>query len=370
MESADDYGESRITTQIFACLVLVFTFVIILKRFNLEEIFLQNFDAVHHVKSTPEVCVQEVCNPFLVTLSKQHRTNTEEGLNLELSLLKPGFVKLFWGANVEEFYKELEHPWEVLSSRIQDELFLEENKLEVSNYSERSQVCEKSAWHTTVPDKINQYNEAVPRKVYPVVVACTLEESVLDDVQIVIMLSVLHIKDPNLQLDSQVLLQFLITNDNKITTLQPFYVSTETSNRNTERRQYYSDSPFQQLNSGNLSSDITDTTGTTNNHGNAEETLNGHEDIDSCCVCQDAEMTIVLLPCRHGCVCSGCFVKLDKCPVCRDVFTSYFRLKDFSQQMSQPLREQNLGQPSVPHVIANNWWERFNERLNSYFGFT
>lgn len=151
---------------------------------------------------------------------------------------------------------------------------------------------------------------------------------------------------------------------------QPFYVSTETSNRNTERRQYYSDSPFQQLNSGNLSSDITDTTGTTNNHGNAEETLNGHEDIDSCCVCQDAEMTIVLLPCRHGCVCSGCFVKLDKCPVCRDVFTSYFRLKDFSQQMSQPLREQNLGQPSVPHVIANNWWERFNERLNSYFGFT
>lgn len=36
----------------------------------------------------------------------------------------------------------------------------------------------------------------------------------------VIMLSVLHIKDPNLQLDSQVLLQFLITNDNKITTLQ------------------------------------------------------------------------------------------------------------------------------------------------------
>lgn len=34
------------------------------------------------------------------------------------------------------------------------------------------------------------------------------------------MLSVLHIKDPDLHLDSQVLFQFLITNDNKITTLQ------------------------------------------------------------------------------------------------------------------------------------------------------
>uniref|UniRef100_A0A8W8HWN8 RING-type domain-containing protein n=1 Tax=Magallana gigas TaxID=29159 RepID=A0A8W8HWN8_MAGGI len=329
MESAED-GESK-TTQIFACLVLVFTFVIILKRFNLEEIFLQNFDAVHHVNSTSEVYVQEVCNPFHVTLSKQHRTSTEEGLNLELSLLKPGFVKLFWGANIEEFYKELKHPWEVLNSRIQNEFFLEDNKLKVSNYSERSQVCEKSLWHTTVPDKINQYSGAVPRTVYPVVVACTREEHVLDDVQI------------------------------------PFYVSTETSSRNNERRQYYSDSPFQQLNSGILSSDIINTT---DNHGNTQETLNDHEDVDSCCVCQDAEMTIVLLPCRHGCVCSGCVAKLDKCPVCRDVFTSYFRLKDFSQQMSQPLGEQNLGQPSGPHVIANNWWERFNERLNSYFGFT
>lgn len=144
-------------------------------------------------------------------------------------------------------------------------------------------------------------------------------------------------------------------------------MSTETSSRNNERRQYYSDSPFQQLNSGILSSDIINTT---DNHGNTQETLNDHEDVDSCCVCQDAEMTIVLLPCRHGCVCSGCVAKLDKCPVCRDVFTSYFRLKDFSQQMSQPLGEQNLGQPSGPHVIANNWWERFNGRLNSYFGFT
>lgn len=46
-------------------------------------------------------------------------------------------------------------------------------------------MCEKSAWHTIVPDKISQYSGAVPRTVYPVVVAFTLEEPVLDDVQIV-----------------------------------------------------------------------------------------------------------------------------------------------------------------------------------------
>jgi hypothetical protein len=34
------------------------------------------------------------------------------------------------------------------------------------------------------------------------------------------MLSVLHIKDTQVALDSQVLFQFLITNDDKVTTLQ------------------------------------------------------------------------------------------------------------------------------------------------------
>jgi len=36
---------------------------------------------------------------------------------------------------------------------------------------------------------------------------------------------------------------------------------------------------------------------------------------------------IILLPCRHLCVCRACFVQLtlDKCPVCRAPFTSYLR---------------------------------------------
>ena len=36
----------------------------------------------------------------------------------------------------------------------------------------------------------------------------------------------------------------------------------------------------------------------------------------------------ILLPCRHLCVCSGCFdllTPLDRCPVCRTSFSSYLR---------------------------------------------
>ncbi|XP_061173647.1 cell growth regulator with RING finger domain protein 1-like [Saccostrea echinata] len=338
--------------QIFLCILIVFTFVIVLKRLNWEEIFLQNINAVHHVKSTQEVSMREVFNPFHISLSNENRSSISDGLNLQLSLLKPGFVSLFWEAEIDEFYKELQHPWEVLYNRIQKELFLGDKKVDVSHYSQRSQKCENLEWHTEIPDRIKQHGKAPPRSTYPVVVACTLEEPVAGELQIVIMLSVLHIKDPQVQLDSQVLHQFLITNDNKITTLNPFFVSTENSSTETETRSYYSDSEFQQC------------TGV-----NSEGRLSSHIVFDTCCVCQDVEMTIVLLPCRHGCVCSECVNKLDKCPVCRDIFTSYFRVKDSNQQASISGQRNIEHTVNPPAVLGDIWWERLNNRLNSFCGF-
>jgi hypothetical protein len=130
--------------------------------------------------------------------------------------------------------------------------------------------------------------------------------------------------------------------------LQPYYVSTESSSTDTER-QCYSDSQFQQLNG--------------ENH---EEHVTSPVDLDSCCVCQSAEMTIVLLPCRHGCVCSTCVGKLDKCPVCREMFTSYFRIR--KQLVKEEQCSEHVASP--PTIASDSWWERLNEKLNSFFGFT
>ncbi|XP_048737260.2 cell growth regulator with RING finger domain protein 1-like isoform X2 [Ostrea edulis] len=338
--------------QIFAYILIALTFVIILKRFNWEEIILQNVNAVHHPKSTQEVHVQEVFNPFHIAFSSQFKSSIKDDLNLQLSLVKPAFVSLFWGAEIDEFYKEIQHPWQVLHGRIQEGLFLGEKKMGNTNYLEKSQICENSEWQIEIPVNVKQHSEASPRKTYPAVVACTLEEPLTEDLQIVIMLSVLHIKDTQVRLDSQVLFQYLITNEDKVTTLHPYYVSTESSSAETERR-CYSDPQFQQSTSGNSEEQVTDPV-----------------DVDSCCVCQSAEMMIVLLPCRHGCVCSTCVNKLDKCPVCREVFTSYFRIKKHNRQEFVK-EEQNSEHIANPRTIAtNSWWERFNEKLNSFFGFT
>jgi DNA segregation ATPase FtsK/SpoIIIE-like protein len=44
-----------------------------------------------------------------------------------------------------------------------------------------------------------------------------------------------------------------------------------------------------------------------------------------CCVCQDAKKTVLLLPCRHLCLCSGCCTRLRSsgglCPICRVLIT-------------------------------------------------
>jgi hypothetical protein len=42
-----------------------------------------------------------------------------------------------------------------------------------------------------------------------------------------------------------------------------------------------------------------------------------------CVVCQEQQVTMILLPCRHACLCHSCSSQIfDKCPMCRSFVTS------------------------------------------------
>ena len=47
---------------------------------------------------------------------------------------------------------------------------------------------------------------------------------------------------------------------------------------------------------------------------------------EDCVICLTDHQQVLLLPCRHMCVCRSCLVKIDKCPVCRATFEEYMSL--------------------------------------------
>eukprot|EP00163_Fabomonas_tropica_P022762 TRINITY_DN3978_c0_g1_i1.p1 TRINITY_DN3978_c0_g1~~TRINITY_DN3978_c0_g1_i1.p1 ORF type:complete len:466 (-),score=60.80 TRINITY_DN3978_c0_g1_i1:60-1457(-) len=56
------------------------------------------------------------------------------------------------------------------------------------------------------------------------------------------------------------------------------------------------------------------------------ETIHDPEEQD-CPICMSELKDVILLPCRHLCVCSECVTKIDNCPLCREVFTSHVQFQ-------------------------------------------
>jgi hypothetical protein len=55
---------------------------------------------------------------------------------------------------------------------------------------------------------------------------------------------------------------------------------------------------------------------------------------DDCVICLSEMKGVFLLPCRHLCVCKGCLVHIDKCPVCRANFEEYCYIDQDVEQSS------------------------------------
>ncbi|KAJ5071639.1 hypothetical protein M0811_10048 [Anaeramoeba ignava] len=50
---------------------------------------------------------------------------------------------------------------------------------------------------------------------------------------------------------------------------------------------------------------------------------NDEVDVSECVICLENRRNVVLIPCRHMCVCQKCLHHIDKCPICRAHFTSH-----------------------------------------------
>ncbi|RDD43496.1 Ring finger protein 26 [Trichoplax sp. H2] len=63
------------------------------------------------------------------------------------------------------------------------------------------------------------------------------------------------------------------------------------------------------------------------------EELENEKDKNRCCICQDSARNVILMPCRHFCVCGDCWddvVRLNRrnarCPLCREIVTNSMKI--------------------------------------------
>ena len=61
--------------------------------------------------------------------------------------------------------------------------------------------------------------------------------------------------------------------------------------------------------------------------GGGDDEDEGEDDEDCCSICLTEKKAVCLLPCRHFCVCESCFQHIDKCPHCRQQYSTYLIIK-------------------------------------------
>merc|ERR1719431_1862663 len=112
------------------------------------------------------------------------------------------------------------------------------------------------------------------------------------------LLCVIHLKDEECPIPSQVLVTYL-RQGSSVTLLRPLYLSEGGESSDTE------------------SAEGSDT----------EQESPRFGSVARCVVCQLERVTRVSLPCRHAVTCRDCFNRCqNRCPMCRGYVTSYFLL--------------------------------------------
>lgn len=85
-----------------------------------------------------------------------------------------------------------------------------------------------------------------------------------------------------------------------------------------------------------------------------------------CVVCHYFPLSRALLPCRHTCICAVCFSKLDRCPMCRATITSYFCIRNEEYLPANTTNELKVN--SKPKGTVH-WLDALNDRLTDFLGF-
>ncbi|XP_043220888.1 uncharacterized protein LOC122381122 isoform X2 [Amphibalanus amphitrite] len=141
------------------------------------------------------------------------------------------------------------------------------------------------------------------RSHYPLVAMIETTATPESPSSVVALVAVIHIRDRVVSMGTSVLHRYVRQADGRVTLLQPLY-SSGVENPPEDR-------------------------GPASPSGRPQSPPGA---LGVCCVCRSEPAEVVLLPCRHGCVCKDCFRRTETCPLCRGRVAQYFTVPTVGQE--------------------------------------
>ncbi|CAG2111467.1 unnamed protein product [Medioppia subpectinata] len=318
---------SYIKTNEFLYVLVFILFISILVVFLKRMDALGNGSSVHlNREQMGAQSMVRLQNPFMFKICDEslRYDNYRNGVKLCITCDNSFWVFAYWAVDIEDLHYTLQEEWQPLRQQLLDHKFIANHYLfrsEPELYYETSE--EIIHWVKPPTDYFSGeslgYN---PRTRYPLVVLIVRNDDddgvEVNDNDVVCMISIIHLKDSFCSTTTSLITQYLKQRSGHMFDLkQLFAPQSDVEPRSSQ----------------------------------------------FCVVCQTSLVSHALLPCRHTCLCGQCLQRVDKCPVCRSPFTSYFRVRDdeFDAEDSEP--EEASGTRS-----STGWFTSINSKLNHWLG--
>uniref|UniRef100_A0A182UQ65 RING-type domain-containing protein n=1 Tax=Anopheles merus TaxID=30066 RepID=A0A182UQ65_ANOME len=364
-------------TAVIVCIGATIMFLIkaaVILRVQADDVLRpSNVTQQNHNVHVPRLKMTRVHIPFTVRLLDAGNNSFDE-VRLAVSSQVKYSLQAFWGVSIRELHVSLWRTWNDLrdasSSHIVD-----------------SSYCQQLATNSPKPPLILG---APPRLAYPLVVFMIREtepEELLHPDETVILVNVVHLRDPVCPLPTSILAQYLKQASGQLSCLKQLYLATGDPMTADEATSSAANGAGQSGNGGSGTSSSTTTTGTGTTvptgtlslaepvacAGNNEPLLcsdSAPRDCpvgeQLCVVCHYFPLSRALLPCRHTCICAVCFSKLDRCPMCRATISSYFCIRTEEYLPANSTNELKVnGKPKG----TVHWLDALNDRLTDFLGF-
>uniref|UniRef100_A0A2M4BPW9 Putative cell growth regulator with ring finger domain protein 1 n=1 Tax=Anopheles marajoara TaxID=58244 RepID=A0A2M4BPW9_9DIPT len=382
-------------TAVIVCIGATIMFLIkaaVILRVQADDVLRpSNVAQQNHNVHVPRLKMTRVHIPFTFRLLDAGNNSFDE-VRLAVSSQVKYSLQAFWGVSIRELHVSLWRTWndlrEASSSLIVDSSYCQQLATNV-------RCCQPHTEHIIAlqSPKPPLILGAPPRLAYPLVVFMIREcepDELLHPDETVILVNVVHLRDPVCPLPTSILAQYLKQASGQLSCLKQLYLATGDPMTADEGS---SSGGGSMAGSGAASAASSNGVGGGGGGGGSAGaptgTLSLAEPVacagnnepllcsDSaprdcpvgeqlCVVCHYFPLSRALLPCRHTCICAVCFSKLDRCPMCRATITSYFCIRTEEYLPASSTNELKVN--SKPKGTVH-WLDALNDRLTDFLGF-